>query len=349
MYIVAHPDDSLLFQSPSLLQNIQSGFNVLTVHVTAGDNGSRKNYWRAREAGIRAAYAQMAGVENSWTESTLSVESHQVVFDTLTAQPNIAVVFMRLPDGGYPEGTGTARYGFQSLRKLWEESEATIMAVDRSTSYALPDLVNTLGVMMNLFQPQLIATHDYANSFGDGDHTDHYVVAYLSHSAHESYSSPHNFVGYEGYPTDSKEANVNGPLLATKQAVFQTYGSFDRTIESGAASFADSSYAVWLRREYTVGSQPVGLVANAGFSQTMTPGAIAQLDGSKSSVQGENSLNYKWTQTSGLAVRLSSEIVAKPTFAVPIGPTLLTFSLTVSEGPVTSAPSTVTVTVTETS
>ena len=85
MYIVAHPDDSLIFQSPDLLQNVQSNLNVLTVHLTAGDDGKGEAYWSGRESGVEAAYAQMAGVANSWTASTLNVGSHALVLQTLTA------------------------------------------------------------------------------------------------------------------------------------------------------------------------------------------------------------------------------------------------------------------------
>jgi hypothetical protein len=120
MYIVAHPDDSLIFQSPSLLQNIQNGLNVLTVHLTAGDDGMGESYWGDRELGIEAAYALMAGADNNWTTSALTVGSRQIVLDTLTTKSNITVAFMRLPDGGYPDGEGTALYNYQSLMQLWQ-------------------------------------------------------------------------------------------------------------------------------------------------------------------------------------------------------------------------------------
>src|SRR5258705_13224217 len=60
MYIAAHEDDTLLFQSPSILQDIQSGRCVRTVFLTAGDAGLDQSYWEAREEGAEAAYAQMA-------------------------------------------------------------------------------------------------------------------------------------------------------------------------------------------------------------------------------------------------------------------------------------------------
>ncbi len=345
MYIVAHQDDSLLFQSPSLLQNIQSNGYVCTVHLTAGDNGFGESYWGDREAGMEAAYAQMAGVADSWTASTLTIGSHQIVLDTLTAQPNITLVFMRLPDGNNGDGTGTAMYDYQSLMQLWQDTESTITAVDGSTSYDLQDLIDTLAAMMNSFQPQLIATQDFVNTFGDGDHMDHYATAYLAQSAHELFTLPHNFVGYEGYPVGSLAANVSGGLLFTKQAVFYTYGGFDDLTCSSAASCSSTPYAAWLERQYTVGSEPVGLVANAGFAQTVDPGVVVQLDGSLSSNQGGTPLSCLWAQTAGSAVTLSSTTIVNPTFTAPTGPATLTFSLTVSNGSETSAPSTVTITV----
>src|SRR5437764_3782545 len=57
--IVAHCDDDLLFLSPDLLHAIQSGRTVATIFLSAGDGGLSAAYWRGREAGARAAYAQM--------------------------------------------------------------------------------------------------------------------------------------------------------------------------------------------------------------------------------------------------------------------------------------------------
>src|SRR5258705_4526894 len=48
MYFVAHEDDSLLFQSPALLRDIQSGHCVQSVFLTAGDAGEGQSYWGAR-------------------------------------------------------------------------------------------------------------------------------------------------------------------------------------------------------------------------------------------------------------------------------------------------------------
>ncbi len=56
--IVAHADDDLFLINPAILQAIRDGKCVQTVVTTAGYVGKPDN--AKREAGLRAAYAQMA-------------------------------------------------------------------------------------------------------------------------------------------------------------------------------------------------------------------------------------------------------------------------------------------------
>jgi hypothetical protein len=85
-------------------------------------------------------------------------------------------------------------------------------------------------------------------------------------------------------------------------------------------------------------------VASAGAAQSVASAAKVTLAGSGTDPKG-TPLTYAWTQTGGSVVTLSSATVAQPTFTAPTGPATLTFSLTVSNGTETSAPSTVTITV----
>src|SRR5437762_8431694 len=66
MNIVAHPDDDLLFQSPDVLDDIQSGKCVRTVYLTAGERGDPARL-QVRESGIEQALGQMAGAPNEMT------------------------------------------------------------------------------------------------------------------------------------------------------------------------------------------------------------------------------------------------------------------------------------------
>ncbi|MDB4966396.1 MAG: Peptidase, (Fungalysin) family [Myxococcales bacterium] len=92
-------------------------------------------------------------------------------------------------------------------------------------------------------------------------------------------------------------------------------------------------------------------VANAGPPQSVVEGTVGvMLDGSGSSdADVADTLTYQWTQLSGPTVALSSGTAQKPTFTAPQVPatTVLRFQLVVSDGKVSSAPSTVDITVTD--
>ena len=93
VYVVAHPDDDLLFQSPDILTDVQSNLCVTTVFLTSGDSGVGAGYARSREAGNEAATAQMAGVADSWTEFNATFGGQPVVVHTLIGAPHIQKVW----------------------------------------------------------------------------------------------------------------------------------------------------------------------------------------------------------------------------------------------------------------
>ena len=160
MSIVAHEDDSMLFQSPDLLHDIQTGKCVRTVFVTAGDAGQDSDYWSSRELGAQAAYAQMAGVANVWTQSDAGISGHPISLMTLTGNPKITLLFMRLPDGNL-DGSGFAPDESQSLQKLYLSQISQINTVDGTSSYTLSSLTSTLTNLMKAFAPNRVDTQDY--------------------------------------------------------------------------------------------------------------------------------------------------------------------------------------------
>lgn len=354
MYVVAHEDDSLLFQSPALLEDIRSGRCVRTVFLTAGDDGNPEAYWLERERGADAGYAQMAGVEDAWAPSSIEAEGHTLSLETLKAEPRVTLVFMRLPDGGYPGGDGTPTYGEKSLKKLWNSgnggspSDGSITAVDGSETYEYQDLVDTLAALMTSFEPQWIATQNYTGAFGNGDHPDHVATAKFVQKAQSGYAAPHRLVAYEDYETLSKDPNVSDELLEAKEEAFAAYRKHDEVCTEGGK--CETAYQDWLERQYVAVEEQVGdptPTALAGPPQAVVPGATVTLDGSASVNRYDQPLEYEWTQTAGPEVALSSASAARPTFTAPPAPATLGFSLVVVNALASSLPSTVAVTVSE--
>ncbi len=349
MIIVAHEDDSLLFFSPDLIRAIQNGQCVRTVFVTAGDDGRGQSYWSSRESGAEAAYSQMAAAANTWQQSDAGVAGHPIPVMTLSADPNISLVFMRLPDGNL-DGSGFASQGFESLQKLYTDAIPQITADDGSSSYTLGTLTSTLSSLVESFKPNAIWTQDYAGSYGDGDHSDHHTVAYLTRDVSRAWTTTtHTLTGYMDYATQGQPANVTGSDFTAKEKAWFSYTPFDSQVCQDATSCQQTSYWGWLNAQYTVGTETDGLgqsdppVASAGPNQTVLGGAAVQLDGSASSDPG-GSPSYAWTQTGGPAITLSDPTSVQPTFTAPTTASTLTFQLVVTDGSQSSDPATVTIT-----
>lgn len=115
-------------------------------------------------------------------------------------------------------------------------------------------------------------------------------------------------------------------ILATVMALFAACGS------SNFEWFPDANEAP---------------VANAGANQSVVVDAVVTLDGSASSDGNGDKLNYAWsitTKPTGSTATLSSSTVVSPTFTADLAGDYVC-SLIVNDGAVSSAASTVTVTV----
>ncbi|KAL2871415.1 GlcNAc-PI de-N-acetylase-domain-containing protein [Aspergillus lucknowensis] len=252
LYIVAHQDDDLLFLNPSLLHSIRDNHSIQTIYLTAGDAGLGPEYWTSRQTGALAAYAQMAGVSNTWDESGLEIPAGEIRLYTLRerAENPISLAFMHLPDGN-GDGSGFAATGNESLEKLWKGAIGTINTVDESgISYTREELISALASVIDRYGPDSVSAQDYVDAFGSGDHSDHTAGALFANEAAVRSSFGGSVAAYEGYPIKDLPANVGGADLDAKKAAFYTYAPYDSAACASDAACGGREYELWLQREY---------------------------------------------------------------------------------------------------
>ncbi len=250
--IVAHPDDDLLFFNPDILRDIEAGRCARTVFVTAGDAGEGQSYWGGLEAGIRATYAQMAGVADAWTAEDAGVTAGRISVHALNDAPHVTIVFLRIPDGF--DGSGSATYGWESLAKLWEGSISTITSVDGEEWYTRDEVRDMLVQLMANFEPTMVRVQDWTTDPGNlDDHSDHWATAMFAQLANGLYDAPHTLLAYEGYPIWNFEQNVFDDDLSKSTDAFVTFAGYDKYLCSNPAEGCPTyPHDVWLARQYHV-------------------------------------------------------------------------------------------------
>lgn len=230
MVVVAHEDDDLLFTSPDLVTDIVTGRCVRTVFLTAGDAAQGSAYWAGRESGSQSAYASMAGVPDRWTASSTTVLGQELRTMTLVGEPQISLVFLRLPDGNR-SGTGMAVHDHESLMRLWTGEISTIHAVDGSSVFGRAGLEQTLSALITAEAPTTIRTMDWTRPFGTGDNADHTATALLTRNAAVVAAATMrrsiDLLSYEGYPSWTRPPNVAADGLRRKAAAVTAYAPHD--------------------------------------------------------------------------------------------------------------------------
>ncbi len=139
--------------------------------------------------------------------------------------------------------------------------------------------------------------------------------------------------------TTAQKPTFTAPTVGAATAL-----TFSLVVSDGSLSSAATTVTITVNAQVVVNTAPT---ANAGVAQLVASAAPVTLDGSASSDPEGSALTYIWTQTAGPAVTLSSTTAQKPTFIAPTvaATTTLSFSLVVSDGSLSSAAATVTITV----
>jgi LmbE family N-acetylglucosaminyl deacetylase len=239
------------------------------VYLTAGDDGQGASYWRGREAGAMAAYAEMARTGTSWTTTELRTASGQSAVTRTLNGTNIRLIFLRLPTGS---PGGRAIHHHECLSRLHAGTETVVHAVDGTATYTSASLRATLTGFMTTFHPGVVRTLDYTDPYGDGDHADHHNVGYYTYEAQRSYKAAHRLQGFRGYPMTRLPANEPDAVAARKLAVFLAYSEHDSHVcQTAAACRQDPRYWPWMFRTYEVSGMPASTVVT-GQTASSDPG-----------------------------------------------------------------------------
>ncbi|MBS1698136.1 MAG: tandem-95 repeat protein [Actinobacteria bacterium] len=325
--VVGHQDDDLLFQNPDVLLDAAAGRCLQTIYMTAGDGGFGISYANSRQSGAEAAYAQMLGVANSWTSSDAGVPGQPMLRRTLTAKPNVSLVFVRIPDGAVV-GSGDSATGYVSLEKLLTGQISRISTIDGNASYTRNQLVTAVASLAAQQGATQIRTLNYTGTWDDGDHSDHHAAAYITYDANQVLTTDRRLTGYVGYQTQDMASNVSGTNLNRKWAAFDAYADFDSHLMGG-------TWAYWGERQYVDATSTYTgtLRADAGANHTGVTGTAVPLDGSASVAT-----TFAWSQTSGPAVAIAAP-TAQVTSFTPTVPGTYVFSLAASRGGATKTAS----------
>jgi hypothetical protein len=273
MQIVAHEDDDILFMNPDLQNFLGAGYGTVTVVMTAGEaNGTVTDsqpgcptptphestfvFAHHRQDGMRAAYAHMAGLPDSWARSLPVINGREIEIDRLNGAPQIQLIFLNLPDEGDAriggtDGCGTAlnclfhRIGdvsFPTITPVAIEpppddpvpvaSDLGIPSYEYNREFVIADLV----ALLNLYQPSIVRTHDpyaYERLTGTGyavsfDGLPHQATARFVDEALEQYSGPFGSgkfqtFYYRGYSLGNQLPNLGASERQRKMDTFNAY------------------------------------------------------------------------------------------------------------------------------
>lgn len=293
--IVAHLDDDLLFLNPALQVDLDNGWGVRTIVLTAGDAGLAEEYWLGREDGLRAAYAHMAGMSDDWVAVDAGVPGRGVTVESLVGNPAVQLVFLRLPDGNI-DGSGFSSTGRVSLQQLWTGNTASCTTVDVGETYTAAELVSALVALLGDPEPAVVRMLDFVGHFGDGDHSDHHASAYFALAATRE-AGLNRRVGHRGYPIARLPQNVGASLVARKRATFLAYAAHDPQVPLAAPDLGD--YGPWLARRYTCGTGNIAALASVtASSANAATGQVAAraVDGW---ALGDDDATHEWATLGG--------------------------------------------------
>jgi hypothetical protein len=252
-YVIAHQDDWELFRGQQAYEDITTyDTRIVFIYTTAGDAGKTVDWWQKREHG--ALRAQACGINrnsqpNNYFLKTddLSMNGHMIRRFQQSRLPEgnplqVASYHMRLPDGD-KDGSGTDLHSHESLENLRLYGKPITSIADAKTpgepnapiaTYtSWDDFSWTLGEILKK------ETHEFSNTNPNpwvnasdwnldenpGDHPDHHATSLALLDVFKRAHNEFNRAWFKTYCTSGLPANLDGPRLIQKRAVYNEYAS----------------------------------------------------------------------------------------------------------------------------
>ncbi|MFD9697691.1 PIG-L family deacetylase [Lentzea sp. NPDC059081] len=227
---VAHQDDDLLFMNPDIASDVQAGYNVWVVYLTAGEvhDLPAMPYANQRIEGERAAYAKTANVPNAWTYEEMWFNGHPVATNRLNGT-NVRLVFTFVHaasggcDGGDPQG---------DLYKMLADGQHLARPIDGRPAYTRASFVGMLRSVLEHAKPDYIRS---GSSIGHRDsprrdHVDHVAGAILTAEADLVNGTRDTWIRrdeYTAYNSENQPENVFGYWSDRKVEIWDQYWPHD--------------------------------------------------------------------------------------------------------------------------
>lgn len=236
---VAHQDDDLLFMNPDIASDVQAGYSVWVVYLTAGDVPYRTgksyggmDYANMRIEGARAAYAQAAGVANQWTYEAMYFNGHEVATNVLDGT-DVHLVFTFIHAAAAPEDP----YG--DLYRMLADSSYLAAPIDGRAPYTQDSFVSMLSAIIQAVGPDYIRTQSsigHRDPAPNVDHIDHTAGAILAADANVDAQGETIITRYEyeDYVIRAYADNVFGYWQEQKTAIWNQYWPLDPELGPGA-------------------------------------------------------------------------------------------------------------------
>jgi hypothetical protein len=258
------------------------------------------------------------------------------------------------------DGSGSEDPNADALTWSWTmelgASDFTLADADQSVARFTPEVDGRYGLVLVVNDGEQASTATHTEVIAvDPQVKAHVPVAHAGPDSVGELGKPIALEGRGSYDVDGDALvyswrKVSGPAeppvpATSATPTFRATGAgtvvLGLTVSDGNSTSSEDTVTIEVD-DPEVNHRPI---ARAGSDRTVVLGTEVQLDGTRSADPDGDVLTYQWVQTAGPQVALDNERSPRPTFT-PTRPGFVRLALTVTDGQVTSMPSSVLVQVT---